>query len=75
MHKYLEKNGEVNFDKIFNQTLGKCSLLFLTWAHLEQIVTRKKSGTVIVLPAANLGLRSSHSNTDFSGGFENYSTS
>lgn len=23
MHKYLEKKNEVNFDKIFNQTLGK----------------------------------------------------
>lgn len=26
MHKYLEKKGEVNFDKIFNQVLGKLSL-------------------------------------------------
>jgi hypothetical protein len=25
MHKYLEKKGEVNFDKIFNQVLGKPS--------------------------------------------------
>jgi beta-adrenergic-receptor kinase len=25
MHKYLEKKGEVNFDKIFNQVLGKLS--------------------------------------------------
>jgi len=23
MHKYLEKKSEVNFDKIFNQRLGK----------------------------------------------------
>ncbi len=23
MHKYLEKNGDVTFDKIFNQKLGK----------------------------------------------------
>lgn len=23
MHKYLEKKNEVNFDKIFHQTLGK----------------------------------------------------
>lgn len=27
MHKYLEKKGEVNFDKIFNQRLGKLSLI------------------------------------------------
>ena len=26
MHKHLEKMGEVTFDKIFNQKLGKCSL-------------------------------------------------
>lgn len=25
MHKYLEKEQEVNFDKIFNQVLGKFS--------------------------------------------------
>jgi hypothetical protein len=23
MHKYLEKENEINFDKIFNQVLGK----------------------------------------------------
>lgn len=24
MHKYLEKESEIGFDKIFNQILGKC---------------------------------------------------
>ena len=26
MHKYMEKMGEVTFDKIFNQRLGKCAV-------------------------------------------------
>ena len=30
MHKYLEKMGEVNFDKIFNQKLGECTHIFLS---------------------------------------------
>lgn len=33
MHKYLEKKGEVNFDKIFNQRLGKLQIYLFTWFH------------------------------------------
>lgn len=30
MHKYMEKKNEINFDKIFNQVLGKSHVIYST---------------------------------------------
>lgn len=29
MHKYMEKKNEINFDKIFNQVLGKSHIILV----------------------------------------------
>lgn len=35
MHKYMEKKNEVNFDKIFNQVLGKSHVILLYTDYIE----------------------------------------
>jgi len=39
MHKYLEKKGEVNFDKIFNQRLGKYQLVLFFFPYQFVVVS------------------------------------
>lgn len=39
MHKYMEKKNEINFDKIFNQVLGKYYIWRYNWYHLAFLDT------------------------------------